>query len=154
VPFPRGFGFAPDGGLYLASGIGPSGAGENTVAVFGPDGALRTPRLVDDPELSPLDLVVAPNGNIVISSEWPYGVPDATATVREYDPSSGRLVRVFVPDAVVGFAQPRGLRFGPDGRLFCVGRDNVVAFDFTSGMYRGAVLRRPGLHGQAVVWWS
>ena len=50
VPFPRGFGFGPGGDLYLASGIGPSGAGENTIAVFGPGGALRTARLVDDPD--------------------------------------------------------------------------------------------------------
>src|SRR5580700_12335747 len=64
VPFPRGFGFGPGGDLYLASGIGPSGAGENTIAVFDQGRALRTPRLVDDPELSPLDLVVAPGGNI------------------------------------------------------------------------------------------
>jgi hypothetical protein len=27
------------------------------------------PRFVDDAELSPLDLTVAPNGNIVVSSE-------------------------------------------------------------------------------------
>lgn len=30
VPFPRGFGFGRDGRLYLASGIGPSGEGDNT----------------------------------------------------------------------------------------------------------------------------
>ena len=34
VPFPRGFGFGPDGDLYLASGVGPSGEGDNTIAVF------------------------------------------------------------------------------------------------------------------------
>ncbi len=94
VPFPRGFGFGPEGEIYLASGVGPSGEGENTIAVFEPGGAVRTPRLVDDPELSPLDLTVARNGNIVVSSEWPYGARDATVSVREYEPSTGRLVRV------------------------------------------------------------
>ena len=69
VPFPRGFGFGPDGDLYLASGVGPSGEGENTIAVFDHRGAVRTPQLVDDPELSPLDLVLAPNGNIVVGAE-------------------------------------------------------------------------------------
>ena len=28
---------------------------------------------VRDPELSPLDLAIAPNGNIVVSSEHPFG---------------------------------------------------------------------------------
>jgi hypothetical protein len=30
VPFPRGFGFSADGDLYLSSGIGPAGEGDNT----------------------------------------------------------------------------------------------------------------------------
>jgi DNA-binding beta-propeller fold protein YncE len=151
VPFPRGFGFGLDADLYLASGIGPSGEGENTIAVVEKGGALRTPRLVDDPELSPLDLTIAPSGNIVVSSEWPYGARDAKATVREYEPSTGRLVRVFTPDPAVGFTRPRGLRFGLDGRLYCVGRDHVVAFDFSTGTYLDVVARLPRLNGQALV---
>jgi hypothetical protein len=151
VPFPRGFGFGPGGELYLASGVGPSGAGENTIAVFDQGGALRTPRLVDDPELSPLDLTVAPNRNIMVASEWPYGSPHAKATIRDYDPSTGRLVRVFAPDSAVGFARPRGLRFGPDGRLYCVGRDHVVAFTFSTGSFIGVVARLARLNGQALV---
>jgi hypothetical protein len=89
VPFPRGFGFGPNGDLYLASGVGPSGEGDNTIVVFDDRKEVRTPRLVDDPELSPLDLAFAPNGNIVVSSEWPFGAMHATATVREYDHSTG-----------------------------------------------------------------
>ena len=151
VPFPRGFGFGRDGESYLASGIGPSGAGENTIAVFGPDRALRTPRLVDDPELSPLDLTIAPDGNILVSSEWPYGSPQAKATVREYDPVTGQLARVFTPDPAVGFARPRGLRFGSDGLLYCVGQDHVVAFTFATGSFAGVVAHLPRLNGQALV---
>jgi DNA-binding beta-propeller fold protein YncE len=151
VPFPRGFGFGPGGELYLASGVGPSGAGENTIAVFGQGGVLRTPRLVDDPELSPLDLAVAPDGNIVVSSEWPYGSRHAKASVREYDPSTGRLVRVFAPDPAVGFARPRGLRFGSDGRLYCVGEDHIVSFNFATGSFAGVVARLERLNGQALV---
>jgi DNA-binding beta-propeller fold protein YncE len=151
VPFPRGFGFGLDGHLYLASGVGPAGEGENTIAMFDQKGAPLTLRLVDDPALSPLDLTVAPNGNIVVASEWPYGARDANASVREYEPSTGRLVRVFAPDPVVGFARPRGLRFGPDGRLYCVGRDHVVAFDFSTGTYLEVVARLPRLNGQALV---
>ncbi len=151
VPFPRGFGFGPGGELYLASGVGPSGAGENTIAVFDQGGALRTPRLVDDPELSPLDLTVAPSGNIMVASEWPYGSPHAKASIREYGPSTGRLIRVFAPDPAVGFARPRGLRFGPGGRLYCVGKDHVVAFAFPTGSFTGVVARLAKLNGQALV---
>jgi DNA-binding beta-propeller fold protein YncE len=154
VPFPRGFGFGPAGDLYLASGIGPSGEGENTIAVFDHRGALRTPRLVDDPELSPLDLVLAPNGNIIVSSEWPFGARNATSSVREYDHSTGALARVFAPDPAIGFARPRGLRFGPDGRLYCVGRDHVITFDFVTGTYLGARAQLRRLNGQALVLWD
>jgi hypothetical protein len=138
VPFPRGFGFGPRGRVYLSSGTAPSGQGDNTIAVFDRSGALRTPRLVTDPELSPLDLKLAPNGNIVVASEWPFGTADAVASVREYDLATGQLVRVLEPERSVGFRRPRGLRFGPGGRLYCVGEDHVVAFDFSTGK-----LRRP-----------
>jgi DNA-binding beta-propeller fold protein YncE len=151
VPFPRGFGFGADGELYLSSGIGPAGQGDNTIAVFGADRTLRTPRLVSDPELSPLDLTIAPGGNIVVSSEWPFGSPAAKATIREYDPSTGRLARVLAPDPAIGFTRPRGLRFGPGGQLYCVGRDHVVAFDFPAGRFLGVVAELPGLNGQAVL---
>ena len=151
VPFPRGFAFAPDGQLYLASGVGPSGAGDNTIVVFDRDRTLRTQHLVSDPELSPLDLALAPNGHIVVASEFPFGAPDSVSSVREYEPSSGRLVRVFAPDRSLKFRRPRGLRFGPDGRLYCVGQDHVVAFDFAAGTFLGSVVDLPRLNGQALV---
>lgn len=151
VPFPRGFGFGVDGALYFASGIGPSGKGDNTILVFDGDGAPRARRTITDPELSPLDLTVAPNGHIVASSEFPFGARDATATVREYDPASGKLVRVFAPDGKLKFRRPRGLRFGADGRLYCVGEDDVVAFDFEAGCFLGSVAHLPRLNGQALV---
>jgi len=151
VPFPRGFGFDPEGRLFLASGIGPNGEGDDSILAFA---AARTQpyRLVEqDPNLSPLDLIVAPNGNIVVSSERPFGAPDAVTTVREYDPESGGLVRVFSPKVLAGFQKPRGLRFGPDANLYCVAQDEVVAFDFGSGRCLGAVVRFPRLYGQALV---
>ncbi len=151
VPFPRGFGFGPEGRLYLASGVAPSGQGDNTIVVFDRSGRLRTPRLVTDPELSPLDLKLAPNGNIVVASEWPFGAPGAVSSIREYDPDTGQLVRVLAPERSVGFRRPRGLRFGPGGRLYCVGADHVVAFDFRTGSFVGPVVHLARLNGQALV---
>ncbi len=152
VPFPRGFGFDAEGRLFLASGIGPDGEGDDTILAFAATDRARAVRLVaHDPDLSPLDLTVAPNGNIIVSSERPFGTPNAIATVREYDPDSGRLVRVFTADGLAEFHKPRGLRFGPDRNLYCVAQDEVVAFDFISGKCLGAVVRFPRLHGQALV---
>jgi hypothetical protein len=99
VPFPRGFAFGRDRRLFLASGIGPNGEGDDTIVVFAANRAIQPFRLVRDPELSPLDLAIAPNGNIVVSSEHPFGSSDAVTTIREYDALGGHLVRVFLqPD--------------------------------------------------------
>ena len=151
VPFPRGFAFSSDGALFLSSGIGPNGEGDNTIVAFAPGQNLNPSRLVSDPELSPLDLAVAPNGNIVVSSEHPFGSADAVTSVREYGTADGRLIRVLSPSGSAEFRRPRGLRFGPDGTLYCVARDEVIAFDFGSGRCLGAVVRYPGFNGQAVV---
>jgi DNA-binding beta-propeller fold protein YncE len=151
VPFPRGFAFGHDGRFFLASGIGPNGVGDNSVLAFGTSERVRPIRLVSDPELSPLDLAIAPNGNIVVASERPFGAPDAVTSVREYDVRSGHLVRVFSPSGSVELRRPRGLRFGPDGHLYCVAQDEVVSFDTNSGKCLGAAVRFPRLHGQALV---
>ena len=103
-----------------------------------------------DPELSPLDLAIAPNGNIVVSSEYPFGASSAVTTVREYDALDGRLVHVFSPNRLAEFRKPRGLRFAPNGHLFCVAQDEIVAFDFASGECRGVMVRLPRLNGQAL----
>jgi hypothetical protein len=87
---------------------------------------LKPSRLVSDPELSPLDFAVAPNGNIVVSSEHSFGLPDAVTSVREYGAADGHLIRVFSAGGSAEFRRPRGLRFGPDGTLYCVARDEVM----------------------------
>jgi len=150
VPFPRGFAFGHDGRLFLASGIGPNGQGDNTIVVFTPGIPKQHAPLVADPELSPLDLAVAPNGNIVVSSERPFGAVDAVTSVREYDSTDGHLVRVFSPDGKAEFRKPRGLRFSPNGLLYCVARDEVVGFDFASGKCLGAIVQLARLNGQAL----
>jgi DNA-binding beta-propeller fold protein YncE len=150
VPFPRGFDFGRDGRLFLGSGIGPMGEGDNTIIAFAPNNHMQRLRLVSDPELSPLDLAIAPNGNIVVASEYPFGAADAVTTVREYDAADGHLVRVFRPKDLAEFRRPRGLRFGPDGNLYCVAQDEVMAFDFASGECLGTVVQFPRLYGQAL----
>ena len=149
VPFPRGFGFSAEGKLFLASGVGPDGKGDETIVAF-PGDRTQAVRLVEDPQLSPLDLIVAPNGNLVAASEHPFGAPDAITTLREYDPETGRLVRVFSASGLAAFRRPRGLRFGGDGHLYCVAEDEVVAFDFIGGHCLGAVVRLARLFGQAL----
>ena len=154
VPFPRGFAFDANGRLFLASGTGPDGEGDNTICAFNPVMEQIPAWQVDDRELSPLDLTIAPNGNVVVSSERPFGVPDAVTTVREYDASDGHLVRVLSAAGVAEFRKPRGLRFDHWGRLYCVAQDEVVAFDFATGVCLGAVVRQPRLNGQALMFIS
>ena len=150
VPFPRGFTFSPDGRVILASGIGPHREGDNSIAVFNWKGAVLRSPLIDDPELSPLDVLRSLNGTILVASEYPFGAPDAVTTIREYDVFRGNLIRVFSPDKGISFRKPRGLRFGPDGNLYCVAEETVVSFDFHSGKCLGTVLHWPRLNGQAL----
>lgn len=154
VPFPRGFAFRRDDTLFLASGIGPGGEGDNTILAFDPERRMVPSWKVADAELSPLDLAIAPGGNVVVSSEHPFGAPDAATTIREYDGTDGRLVRVLAPDSSTRFEKPRGLRFGQDSRLYCVARNEVVAFDFASGECLGSIVRLPQLNGQAVIFFG
>jgi DNA-binding beta-propeller fold protein YncE len=150
VEFPRGFAFSSDGGLFLAAGATGSSGGAGVIFAISPAPERPKTKLVEDAELSPLDLTLAPNGNIVVNSEVPFGSEDAATSVREYDARTGTLVRVFRPGGSVRYRQPRGVRFAPDGRLFCVSRDEVVAFDFESTKMLGAVVRFDHIHGQAL----
>jgi DNA-binding beta-propeller fold protein YncE len=154
VPFPRGFAFGHDGTLFLASGIGPGDEGDNTILAFDPDHRVIPSWKVRDPEVSPLDLAIVANGNIVVSSEHPFGAANAVTTIREYDRADGRLVPVLAPNDGVRFQKPRGLRFGPHGRLYCVAQDEVVAFDFETGDCLGPIVTLPDLNGQALIFFS
>ena len=150
VPFPRGFTFGADGRVILASGIVPGGEGDNSISVLSWKGRFVRSSLIADPKLSPLDVLRSPNGTILVSSECPFDAPDAVTSIREYDVLRGDLVRVFWPGKEVSFRKPRGLRFGPDGNLYCVAEEAVVSFDFRSGKCLGRVLYWPRLNGQAL----
>jgi hypothetical protein len=86
-----------------------------------------------------------------VASESPFGSPDAKVSVREYHPLTGQLVRALTPDPTLGFAKPRGLRFGLDDRLYNVGEDHVIGYHFSTGTYVGVIARLPRLNGQALV---
>jgi hypothetical protein len=127
---------------------GPDGLGENSIIRFRTDRLRNQARLVNDPALSRLDLVIAPNGNVVVSSEFPFGSPEAKATLREYDSDSGKLVRVFALPAK--FCKPRGIRFDSHNRLYCTGADHVARFDFSTGHFLDFVFRLKRLNGQSI----
>jgi hypothetical protein len=87
---------------------------------------------------------------VLVSSEHPFATADAVTTIREYNAADGHLVRVFRPDGLAEFRQPRGLRFGSEGQFYCVAQDEVVAFDFATGRCLGTTVRLPRLNGQAL----
>jgi hypothetical protein len=89
-------------------------------------------------------------GDNAIVAITPSGAADAVTSVREYDTTDGHLVRVFSPTKLAEFRKPRGLRFGPDGYLYCVAQDEVVAFDFTTGACLGTTVRFQRLNGQVL----
>jgi outer membrane protein assembly factor BamB len=154
VPFPRGFSFDATGRSFLASGIGPTGEGDDTIIAFTSELEVRRGWHFDDPDVSPLDLAIAPNGNVIVSSETPFGVRAAVTTIREYDAENGRLVRVLSPDGGAMLEKPRGLRFGADGKLYCAAQDEVVVFDFDTGECLGAAVELPRLNGQALIFFG
>jgi DNA-binding beta-propeller fold protein YncE len=142
--------------MYLASGTHPTtGEGQNTIIRFDRDGHLDESFKVIDPGLNPLDIEVSPNGNLLSASEFPFGDPNAITTVREYDKSTGKLVRVF--DAGVGPSGqrvsrlPRGITVGPDGALYSSGADNVVRLDLQTRRFDRLVVDSPGILAQSII---
>lgn len=159
VDFPRGFDFGLDGEFfYLGNGADPaSGGGGGTLIQFdGITGEVLDTDFVSDPELSPLDVVVGPDGSIFVSSEFPFGAEDSVGTVRRYDAQTGELLQVF--DAGLDetgdplLSQPRGIGFGPDGLLYVssTGTDTVVRFELDTAEFVDVFAEFPNLEGQAL----
>lgn len=69
-------------------------------------------------------------------------------TIREFDCADGHLVRVLVPIDGARLQEPRGLRFDPHGRLYCVAQDEIVAFDFETGDCIGPIVTLPAPNGR------
>lgn len=154
--FPRGIAISATGDAYIASGTDPAtGEGRNTILRLDPEGRLDRSFHVEDYELSPLDLEIGPNGNVLASSEFPFGHPRAITTVREYDHKAGRLLRIF--DAGVNASSqritrmPRGITFGPDGELYSAGADNVVRYNFANARFDRIVLESPDILIQSII---
>jgi hypothetical protein len=152
--------------LLVTSAAGVNGSGYGALLAFDADGRplgpfSRDSRIADprglgidqiySSELSPLDLAIAPNRNIIVSSERPFGAANALTGVRQCEPTDGHLVRVFSAGTSAEFRKPRGLPLGPDGFIYCGARDEVVAFDFASGRCLGSTVRFPRLYGQALI---
>jgi hypothetical protein len=91
----------------LASGIGPDGEGDNTILAFDSNRRMLPSWRVRHPERSPLDLFIAPSGNIVVSSEHPFGAANAMTTVSEYDQADGRLLRCLFQIMAYSFGSRR-----------------------------------------------
>lgn len=158
VAFPRGFTFGLDGNLFLGNGADPTtGSGGGTILKFnGQTGELLNPNFVNDSELSPLDLITSPDGDIYVSSEYPFGTTNSVGTVRRYDSQTGELLAVL--DAGVDeqgrqrLSRPRGIGFGPDGNLYVssTGTGSVVRFNGTTGAFIDVFAQYPNLNGQAL----
>jgi hypothetical protein len=84
--------------------MGPDGIGDNSIVAFAPDRQRLASFVVRDVELSPLDLAVAPNGNVLISSEHPFAMADAVTTLHEYMPRMGIWCACFVRTGWQNFA--------------------------------------------------
>lgn len=159
VAFPRGFVFSADGSLlFLGNGADPAtgGGGGEIQAYDGTTGAPVDLAFVTDPELSPLDVILGLDDNIYVSSEFPFGSPDAVSTVRVYDSETGALLQVLDAgsdaDGNPTMQAPRGMGFGPDGDLYVssTGNGRVLRFDGDSGAFLGIAIEFPGLNGQAL----
>ncbi|AFY43779.1 NHL repeat containing protein [Nostoc sp. PCC 7107] len=158
VEFPRGFAFGLDGNFYLGNGANPAtSSGGGTILKFnGQTGELLNSNFVNDLELSPLDLIVGPDGDIYVSSEYPFGNANSVGTVRRYDSQTGELLAVL--DAGIDeqgrprLSRPRGIGFGPDGNLYVssTGTGSVVRFNGATGELIDVFAQYPNLNGQAL----
>jgi WD40 repeat protein len=144
IPQPVGAAFAPDGGLLVFGGtagergllefggriveghadlvmavaFGPgwiaTGSADRTIGLLGPDGVRR--RTLEGHTGAVLAVAVSPDGSLLVSG-------GADATLRVWDPSGGRLLRVLANHG----DRVNALAWSPDGRyLASAGRDRTV----------------------------
>lgn len=158
INFPRGFVFGSDGNFYWGNGADPaSGSGGGGILQYdGVTGALLNDAFIVDPELSVLDAIDGPDGNIWTTSEFPFRDPNGKGTVRIYNIDDGALLKVLDPgldaDGEPILAAPRGMRFGPDNNLYVssTGTESVVRFDGETLEFIDTFIKFPNLNGQAL----
>ncbi len=126
--------------ILISSASGVNSDGYGAVLSFAADGALAGPFSKDRRITDPRGLSLGPSSELVYLNS-------GDNRVLALD----RHGRVALDSGRIDGLDPGGGTFGPDRRLYCVGKDHVVAFDFSTGTYLGAVLRLPELNGQALV---
>lgn len=156
----RGFVFGPDGSLFVGNGANlNTGQGGGGIVRVGTDGSISLlVGLQQDPELSPLDVILDPTGTrLIVSSQFPFSDgASAAATVRIFDLATGMLQAVLDPglddQGVPIFSVPRGLGIGPDGLLYAssTGNGRILRFNIETGEFIDIFAETPGLNGQAL----
>lgn len=126
--------------ILVTSASGANGNGYGAVLGFGPESDFTGPFSSDPRVADPRGLSLDPSGALVClnSGEDRVLALDLDGYVVR---DSGRIPGL----------DPGGAEFGPDGRLYCVGEDHVVAFDFRAGSFIGPVVHLARLNGQALV---
>jgi hypothetical protein len=153
ILFPRGFAVLDDGGFVVASGTHPViGGGRRALFRYDRGGKLESDAFVDDPLLDPLDLA-AHDGNLYVTSEFPFGADNAAVSLRCYDAKSGAPAGVWSADntPVFGHMQkPRGMTFNSDGTLLICAQNCVLAVDVATVGNARIVAEDKRLAGQSL----
>jgi DNA-binding beta-propeller fold protein YncE len=99
------------------------GRGTNIARGYHPDTGARWITSQGGTISDALDVIVAPNGNVLVASgsNW---------RVIAYDGATGALIGNFVGTGSGGMRYPAGLAFGPDGHLYVTSRDTDAVFKY------------------------
>ena len=91
VPFPRGFAFDREGRLFLASGIGPNGVGDNTIVAFAPGERGEPSRLSNDPNSARSIWLLRPTATSWCRASTPSAQPTPLRPFANTTPSADSL---------------------------------------------------------------